>query len=58
MVRLSRYAHVYDLGDDVALYHSLRMKPVYLNKRLTRTCRHGLQVLFAMIMKMHRRYQK
>lgn len=21
MVRLSRYAHVYDLGDDVALYH-------------------------------------
>ena len=33
MVRLSRYAHVYDLGDDVALYHSLRMKPVYLNKK-------------------------
>lgn len=33
MVRLSRYTHVYDLGDDVALYHSLRMKPVYLNKK-------------------------
>lgn len=32
MVRISRYAHVYDLGDDVALYHSLRMKPVYLKK--------------------------
>lgn len=33
MVRYSRYAHIFDLGDDVALYHSLRMKPVYLNKR-------------------------
>ena len=32
MVRVSRFAHVFDLGDDVALYHSLRMKPVYLNK--------------------------
>lgn len=33
MMRLSRYAHMFDLGDDVALYHSLRMKPVYLNKK-------------------------
>lgn len=33
MVRISRYAHTFDLGDDVALYHSLRMKPVYLNKK-------------------------
>lgn len=33
MVRLSRYAHVFDLGEDVALYHSLRMKPVYLTKQ-------------------------
>lgn len=32
MVRLSRYAHTFDLGDSVALYHSLRMKPVYLKK--------------------------
>lgn len=32
MVRLSRYAHIFDLGDSVALYHSLRMKPVYLKK--------------------------
>lgn len=32
MVRLSRYAHCFDLGDSVALYHSLRMKPVYLKK--------------------------
>ena len=32
MVRLSRYAHAFDLGDAVALYHSLRMKPVYLKK--------------------------
>lgn len=32
MVRLSRYAHVFDLDDAVALYHSLRMKPVYLKK--------------------------
>lgn len=32
MVNMSRFAHSYDLGDAVALYHSLRMKPVYLSK--------------------------
>ena len=32
MVSLSRYTHTFDLGDSVALYHSLRMKPVYLKK--------------------------
>lgn len=32
MVNKSRFAHSYDLGDAVALYHSLRMKPVYLSK--------------------------
>lgn len=32
MVNISRFAHSYDLGDAVALYHSLRMKPVYLSK--------------------------
>lgn len=34
MVRFSRYTHTFDLGEDVALYHSLRMKPVYLNKKV------------------------
>lgn len=32
MVKISRFAHSYRLGDAVALYHSLRMKPVYLTK--------------------------
>lgn len=32
MVRFSIYTHTYDLGNVVALYHSLRMKPVYLNR--------------------------
>lgn len=32
MVRMSRFTHSYDLGEAVALYHSLRMKPVYLSK--------------------------
>lgn len=32
MVKLSRYAHLYELENAVALYHSLRMKPVYLTK--------------------------
>ena len=32
MVKLSHFAHSYDLKDAVALYHSLRMKPVYLSK--------------------------
>ena len=30
MVKLSRYTHEYDLGKVKALYHSLRMKPVFL----------------------------
>lgn len=32
MVSISRFSHTFDLGNDVALYHSLRMKPVYLSK--------------------------
>jgi len=32
MVNISRFTHSYDLGKAVALYHSLRMKPVYLSK--------------------------
>ncbi|NMD71293.1 FibroRumin system radical SAM peptide maturase [Bacillus sp. DNRA2] len=39
MVRFSRFTHEYDLGDAVVLYHSLRMKPVYL----TREAFKGLQ---------------
>lgn len=34
MVKFSRYAHTFELDDNaVALYHSLRMKPVYLNMK-------------------------
>ncbi len=33
MVKVSRYTHVFNLGDAVALYHSLRMKPVYLDMK-------------------------
>jgi uncharacterized protein len=32
MVRFSRFAHTFDLKGVIALYHSLRMKPVYLNR--------------------------
>ncbi len=32
MVNISRFTHEYDVGDAVALYHSLRMKPVYLSR--------------------------
>lgn len=32
MVKVSRFAHTFDLGEYVALYHSLRMKPVFLSK--------------------------
>ena len=33
MMVLSRFVHVFDMGDNyVALYHSLRMKPVYITK--------------------------
>lgn len=32
MVSFSRFAHKYDLGEAIALYHSLRMKPVYLTR--------------------------
>ena len=33
MVKFSRFAHEYNLGEAVALYHSLRMKPVYLTRK-------------------------
>jgi len=32
MIKLSRFVHTFILDDHVALYHSLRMKPVYLTK--------------------------
>lgn len=32
MIALSRFSHVFDLGEYVALYHSLRMLPAYLSK--------------------------
>ena len=31
MIEMSRFAHVFDVDGDVALYHSLRMKPVFLD---------------------------
>lgn len=31
MVRLSRYSHIFKVDEAVALYHSLRMKPVFLS---------------------------
>lgn len=31
MVKLSRYVHIYSIGNAVALIHSLRLKPVYLD---------------------------
>src|SRR5689334_3349351 len=34
MVSLSRFAHVYNLDEAVALIHSLRMKPVYLTNNV------------------------
>lgn len=34
MLNFSRYTHMYELNDAVALYHSLRMVPVYLNKEI------------------------
>ena len=33
MVKYSRFTHTYELGDGVALYHSLRMKPVFLTEK-------------------------
>ncbi len=46
MVRFSRYAHTFDLGEDVALYHSLRMKPVYLGKQTYRALQEWLSSPF------------
>lgn len=34
MVKLSRFSHIYQLDGSVALYHSLRMKPVYLSNEI------------------------
>lgn len=32
MEKISRFTHTFDLGGHVALWHSLRMQPVFLNK--------------------------
>ena len=32
MIKFSRFAHTFELGEAIALYHSLRMKPVYLSR--------------------------
>lgn len=32
MVETSKFVHTFDLGKHVALWHSLRMKPVFLTK--------------------------
>ena len=32
MIKFSQFTHVYDVRNAVALYHSLRMKPVYLSR--------------------------
>lgn len=32
MVEISKFTHFFDCGEAIALYHSLRMKPVYLKK--------------------------
>lgn len=47
MVALSRFAHSYDLGEAVALYHSLRMKPVYLSKEHFRSLQAWLACSFS-----------
>ena len=31
MEKISRFTHTFDLGGHVALWHSLRMQPVFLN---------------------------
>lgn len=46
MVRFSRYTYVFDLGDDIALYHSLRMKPVYLSKKVYKNLKEWLASSF------------
>ena len=38
---LSRFAHVFDLGEHVALWHSLRMKPVFIERGLYELLQNG-----------------
>lgn len=41
MRKISRFVHTFDLGDHVALWHSLRMKPVFLEKHVFEELRAG-----------------
>ena len=41
MRELSRFAHVFDLGEHVALWHSLRMKPVFIERGLYELLQNG-----------------
>lgn len=46
MVKFSRFTHVYDVGGAYALYHSLRMKPVYLSQGVYESLRAWLASSF------------
>ena len=41
MRKLSRFAHAFDLGEHVVLWHSLRMKPVFLERGLYEQLQEG-----------------
>lgn len=41
MRELSRFAHAFDLGEHVALWHSLRMKPVFIERGLYELLQNG-----------------
>ena len=41
MRELSRFAYVFDLGEHVALWHSLRMKPVFIERGLYELLQNG-----------------
>ena len=41
MRKLSRFAHAFDLGEHVVLWHSLRMKPVFLERGIYEQLQEG-----------------
>lgn len=47
MVKISRFAHFYDLGDSIAIYHSLRMRPVFLLKEVYNKLQNWLNSSFS-----------
>lgn len=42
MIKISKFSHILDLGNHIAIWHSLKLKPVFLEKETYKNLLHGI----------------